>query len=44
MRLKRILLRPGTQYTGSCRLVAADSSFPANDPFLKTVHSFSWTT
>lgn len=39
-----VVLCPGTQYTGSCRLVVADSSFPVNDPFLKTVHSFYWTT
>lgn len=39
-----VVLCQGTNYSGTCRFLAADSSFPANDPFLKTVHSFRWTT
>ena len=39
-----VVLCQGTNYSGACRLLNADSTFPVNDPFLKTVHSFYWAT
>ncbi|GIH20465.1 hypothetical protein [Rugosimonospora africana] len=37
-----LVLCSGTNYTGVCRILTADSTWPVNDTFLRTVHSFYW--